>query len=61
MEPLEARVTRYLFYPNAQKWKLYNGENIARYSLEMWLFFIFILHSTHIQQGELSLKVVYSI
>jgi hypothetical protein len=51
MKPLEAAVTYYLFYPNAQKCKLYNGESIAHYSLDIWLFFIFILHSTHIQQG----------
>jgi hypothetical protein len=58
MEPLEAAVTCYLFCPNAQKWKLYSGESIVHYSLEIWLFFVFILHITHIQRGELSLKEV---
>ena len=55
---LEATVTCYLFCPSAQEWKLYNGERITHYSLEIWLFSIFILHSTHKQQKKLSLKEV---
>jgi len=61
MEPLQAAVTRYLFYPFEQEWKLYSRERITHYSLEIWLFFIFILHSTHIQKRILSLKGVYFI
>jgi hypothetical protein len=38
MGPLEAAFTSYPFYPCAQEWKLYSGEGIADYSLEILFF-----------------------